>query len=1052
MKLSETAIHRPVLASMLSAALVLFGVIGYTRLSVRELPDIDPPIISVTTVLPGANAQVVETAVTDVLEEELSTIQGIRTLSSSSAEQTSNITLEFTLDRPVDVAAQDVRDKVSRVRGRLPVDVLEPVIAKQSADAQPFFWLALSSDNYDLMQLSDVADRLVKARLQSLPGVGSAQIFGERRYSMRVWVDPQALSARELTVQDVENAIASRNVEIPAGRIESTRREFSVRSLGELKTPQEFGEMVVASRGTQLIKLKDVARVELGPEDDRSIFRWKGTPSVAIGVVRQSKANLLNVAKSIRAELPAIQQTLPAGIKLESAFDGSKFVTHSIDDAKVTLLIAAILVVLIIFVFLRNVRATIIPGLAIPASIIATFAIMYFLGFSINNFTLLALTIAIGIVVDDAIIVLENAFRHQEELHEEPEEAAVRGTNEIGFAVIATTIALVAVFSPLAFLTGTAGRLLSEFGIAVAGAVVISGFVALTLTPMLCAKILRMQHQHGAMFQMFERGFKALSERYTQLLRKAIDHRRLVFWGTIGGVALTVFFLFGWPPARLPLLTQLQGVTRLQSELIPEDDRGFFLVVVRGPEGASLPYTDGYVRQVEAIIGRTPGVNGYFTIVGGFAGGVNSAFIGVIMQDGKRPSVNQTIGGMFPQLMGISGVLAFPYAPGAIGFSQPIQYVVQNPDFAKLTAMMGPFVGRVSQIKGLANVQPDLFVNKPELRVTFDRDRAEDLGVPVRDVAGALQTFLGGRRVSTFTRNDKLYYVMVQLDPKDRATPSDMNGIYLRGKNGQLVQLDALAKVEEGVGARQINHFNRIPSFTLSASVTGLTQGTALDSIDAVAKQMLPPGTTTALAGESREYKESGSAIYFAFVIALIVVFMVLASQFESLLHPLTVLTAVPLAVAGALLTLKFAAVLHRSGATLNLYSQIGMILLIGLVAKNSILLVEYTNQLREKGMDAVSALLEAGRIRLRPILMTSVATIMGAAPVAYGFGAGSAARKPLGYAIVGGVFFSTALTLFVVPAAYLVIPGIIEWLRTLPGRLYRLVWGRRQPVTAEGD
>ena len=1048
MKLSETAIRRPVLASMLSCALVLFGVIGYTRLAVRELPDIDPPIISVTTILPGANAQVVETAVTDVLEEELSTIQGIRTLSSASAEQTSNITLEFTLDRPVDVAAQDVRDKVSRVRGRLPVDVLEPVIAKQSADAQPFFWLALSSDNYDLMQLSDVADRLVKARLQSLPGVGSAQIFGERRYSMRVWVDPQALSARELTVQDVESAIASRNVEIPAGRIESTRREFSVRSLGELKTPQEFGEMVVASRGTQLIKLKDVARVELGPEDDRSIFRWKGTPSVAIGVVRQSKANLIDVARSIRDELPAIQQTLPLGVKLESAFDGSKFVTQSIDDAKVTLLIAAILVILIIFVFLRNVRATIIPGLAIPASIIATFAIMYFLGFSINNFTLLALTIAIGIVVDDAIIVLENAFRHQEELHEEPEEAATKATNEIAFAVIATTIALVAVFTPLAFLTGTAGRLLSEFGVAVAGAVVISGFVALTLTPMLCAKILRMQHQHGAIFQMFERGFNALSERYVQLLRKAIDHRQWVFWGTIGAVAVAVFFFFGWPSARrIPGLAQIQGMTRLQSELIPGDDRGFFLVIVRGPEGASLPYTDGYVRQVESIIGRTPGVNGYFTIVGGFAGGVNSAFIGVIMKDGKRPSVDQTIGGLFPQLMGISGVLAFPYSPGAIGFSQPIQYVVQNPDFAKLTAMMGPFVGRVSQIKGLANVQPDLFVNKPELRVTFDRDRAEDLGVPVRDVAGALQTFLGGRRVSTFTRNDKLYYVMVQLDPKDRATPSDMNGIYLRGKNGQLVQLDALAKVEEGVGARQINHFNRIPSFTVGASLMpGLAQGAALDSIDAVAKQMLPPGTTTALAGESREYKESGSAIYFAFMIALIVVFMVLASQFESLVHPLTVLTAVPLAVAGALLTLKFAAVIHRSGATLNLYSQIGMILLIGLVAKNSILLVEYTNQLREKGMDTASAILEAGRIRLRPILMTSVATIMGAVPVAYGFGAGSAARKPLGYAIVGGVFFSTALTLFVVPAAYLIFSGLRGRVRAPSDVLVPL------PKASEGD
>src|SRR3989454_7729110 len=674
MKLSETAIRRPVLASMLSAALVLFGVIGYTRLSVRELPDIDPPIISVSTVLPGANAQVVETAVTDVLEEELSTIQGLRTLSSTSSEQTSNIGLEFTLDRPVDIAAQDVRDKVSRVRGRLPVDVLEPVIAKQSADAQPFFWLALSSENYDLMQLSDIADRLVKARLQSLPGVGSAQIFGERRYSMRVWVQPEALSARGLTVQDVEGSIVSRNVEIPAGRIESTRREFSVRSLGELKTPQEFGELVVASQGNQLVKLKDVANVELGPEDNRSIFRYSGNPSVAIGVVRQSKANLIQVAQRIRAALPGIQQTLPQGVKLEIAFDGSVFVAHSINDARLTLVIAAILVVLIIFVFLRNLRATIIPGLAIPTSIITVFAILYFLGFSINNFTLLALTIAIGIVVDDAIIVLENAYRHQEELHEAPEPAAVKGTNEIGFAVIATTIALVAVFTPLGFLRGSTGRVLSEFGIAVAGAVVISGFVALTLTPMLCAKILRMSHSHGELFQMFERGFNALSERYAALLRRAVTHRTAVLVGAVAAGTLSGFVFLMFPP------------TRLQHELIPEDDRGFFLVVVRGPEGASLQYTDGYVRQVGQIIGRNADVNGYFTIVGGFAGGVNSAFVGVILKDwGQRQTtVQQMIGGLFPQLMGIAGVMAFPYPPGAIGFSQPIQYVRQNPDFAEL--------------------------------------------------------------------------------------------------------------------------------------------------------------------------------------------------------------------------------------------------------------------------------------------------------------------------------------------------------------------------------
>src|SRR5438445_813606 len=762
MKLSEVAIQRPVLASMASAALVLFGVIGYTRLSVRELPDIDPPIISVSTTLPGANAQVVETAVTDVLEEELSTIQGLRTLSSSSSEEHSQITLEFNLDRPVDVAAQDVRDKVSRVRGRLPVDVLEPVIAKQQADAQPFYWLALSSPNYDLMQLSDVADRLVKARLQSLAGVGSAGVYGERRFAMRVWVQPDQLSARSLTVQDVEGAINARNVEIPAGRIESTRREFSVRSLGQLKTPLEFRELVVASQGSQRTKLKDVANVELGPEDNRSIFRYDGIPSVAIGVVRQSKANLIDVARRIRQELPAIQQTLPLGVKLQIAFDGSVFVTHSINDARLTLLIAAILVVLIIFVFLRNVRATIIPGLAIPASIVSTFAIMYFLGFSINNFTLLALTIAIGIVVDDAIIVLENAYRHQEELHEAPEQAAINGTSEIGFAVIATTIALVAVFTPLGFLRGSTGRLLSEFGIVVAGAVVT--------------------------------------------------------------VALA-FVLY----------------RNLKQELIPDDDRGFFLVVAFAPEGSSLDYTDGYVRQIEQIIGKTPEVQGYFTIIGGFAGGVNRAFVGVILKDWseRRRSVQQLVGMLFTQLFGIAGLQAFPYSPGALGFSQPVQFVVQNPDIARLAPAMDTLVPRARAIKGLTNVDTDLRFNKPELRVTFDRDRAEDLGVPVRDVAAALQTFLGGRRVSTFTRNDKLYYVMVQLDSTHRATPSDMSGIYLRGRGQQLVQLGALAKVEEGVGPRQINHFNRVPSFTLSASlIPPFAQGEALDSLDRLARRV----------------------------------------------------------------------------------------------------------------------------------------------------------------------------------------------------------------------
>jgi multidrug efflux pump len=607
--------------------------------------------------------------------------------------------------------------------------------------------------------------------------------------------------------------------------------------------------------------------------------------------------------------------------------------------------------------------------------------------------------------VDDAIIVLENAYRHQEELNESPEEAAVKGTNEIGFAVIATTIALVAVFTPLGFLRGSTGRLLSEFGIAVAGAVVISGFVALTLTPMLCAKVLRVPHEHGAVFKAFERGFNAISERYATLLQTALRHRGIVVAGTVVTVLLA-FVLY----------------RNLKHELIPDDDRGFFLVIATGPEGASQDYTDGYVRQIEQIIGQTPDVAGYFTIIGGFAGGVNSAFIGVILKDWgeRKTTVQQMVGGLFPQLFGIAGVRAFPYAPGALGFSQPIQFVVQNPDFVRLGQAMDTLVARARAIPGITNVDTDLRVNKPELRVTFDRDRAEDLGVPVRDVAAALQTFLGGRRVSTFTRNAKLYYVMAQLDPAQRATPSDMSGLYLRGRGGQLMQLSALAKVEEGLGPRQINHFNRVPSFTLSASlIPPFSQGEALDALDQLAREVLPPGSTTELAGDSREFKESGGALYFAFGVALLVVFMVLASQFESMIHPFTVLLAVPLAITGALATLQVAAWLGRPGGTINLYSQIGMILLIGLVTKNSILLVEYTNQLKARGLDTVAAVVEAGRIRLRPILMTSVATIMGAIPVMIGVGAGSTSRRPLGYAIVGGIFFSTILTLFVVPVAY---------------------------------
>ena len=1000
MKLSDISIRRPVLASMLSLMLVLFGVIGYLKLPVREYPDVDPPVISINTVLPGASPQVVETAVTDILEEELSTLPGLRTLTSASAEQSSNITLEFTLDRDVDVAAQDVRDKVSRVRDRLPEDVREPVISKQEADADPFFWMALSGDNYSLLQLSDIADRLVKKRLQSLAGVGSAFIAGERRYSMRIWLSTASLAAYGVTVQDVEAAVRTRNVEIPAGRIESTKREFTVRSLGELKTPEEFRELVVRSSGGQLVKLKDLAQVELGPEDERGSLRFKGSTALGVGVVRQSKANLISVADEILAAMPAIQQSLPAGVKLEVAFDGSVYVRRSIQEAEETLVIAAGLVIMIIFVFLRNLRATIIPGLAIPTSIVATFGIMYFLGYSINNLTLLALTLAIGIVVDDAIIVLENAYRHQEELHEDPVTAATNGTREIAFAVIATTISLVAVFTPLAFLQGNTGRLFNEFGIAVAGSVVISGFVALTLTPMLCARVLRVPPRHGALYQLLERGFDGLATGYARSLGWALRRRGLVVGFVLLSAAGAVFLFKG-----------------LKREFVPPEDRGWFLTFAIAPEGSTLQYTDAYQRRLEAILARTDGIESYFSVVGGFLGNPSQGIVFCLLEDWatRTRSVDQIIGEVQPQYFGVPGVMAFASNPPAFGgFGKPMQFVVQHPNFDSLVHGVDTLVKRARMIPGLINVDSDLRVNKPQLTVSFDRDRAEDLGVPVGDVAGALQTLLGGRRISTFTRDNKQYDVIAQLGAVERATPSDMTGIYVRGREGALVQLSSVATIQEGVGPRQLSHFNRIRSATVDANLMpGFTLGEALDSMRALGREVLPAGSSVALSGESRELEESGSSLYFAFVLALVVVFMVLASQFESLIHPLTVLLAVPLAVTGALLTLF----LFKS--TINLYSQIGMVLLIGLVTKNSILLVEYANQLKERGMATLDAVVEAARIRLRPILMTSVSTIMGALPIALGLGAGSISRRPLGYAIAGGILVSTLLTLYVVPVVY---------------------------------
>jgi multidrug efflux pump len=683
------------------------------------------------------------------------------------------------------------------------------------------------------------------------------------------------------------------------------------------------------------------------------------------------------------------------------AYDGSVFVQRSILEAKETLLITAGLVILIIFLFLATVRATVIPALAIPVSIVGTFAVLNAFGYSVNTLTLLGLILAIGIVVDDAIIVMENAYRHQEELHKDPQTAAIDGTREITTAVIATTISLLAVFSPLLFLTGATGRLFNEFGAAVGGSVLISGIVALTLTPMLSAKILRVAARESRFHHVVGVVLNGITSRYERLLGRGLAHPFIV----IGGGALltlSAFFLF----------------KNLKREFVPPDDRGFFFTFVVAPEGASVAYTDGYLKQLEAIVEKTKDVRSSFGIIG-FGGPPSSGFLGTILEDWdkRKRTAQDIIGEVQPQFFGVPGVFAFAINPPAFGgFGAPVQFVVQNRDFEALVRGMDTLTAVARTIPGLLNVDTDLRVTKPELVVDLDRDRAEDLGVPAATIATTLQTLLGGRDVSRFTSENKLYDVILRLDPRERATPSDISGIQVRGRNNTLVPLDAVTRVEERIGPRQLNHYDRVRSFTLSASMApGFTLGEALDSLNARAAKVLPAGSTVELAGESREFKESGGALYFAFALALIFVFMVLAAQYESLLHPFTVLLAVPLAVTGALMALWI------TKSTLNVYSQIGMILLIGLVSKNSILLVTYANQLRLEGHDALSAMREAGRIRLRPILMTSVATIFGALPIALGLGAGATSRRPLGYSIIGGMVLSTMLTLFLVPAVFVV-------------------------------
>ncbi|MBK7701953.1 MAG: efflux RND transporter permease subunit [bacterium] len=1005
MKLSEVSVQRPVFATVMSLAIVLLGVISYTRLPVREYPDIDPPIVSVSTYYRGASPSVVETEITDVLEETFSTLEDVKSLTSSSREQGSTITIEFELSRDVDEAANDVRDRVSRARGSLPPEAEDPVVEKVDTNAQPIVWLALQSDAHGTLEMSDLADRVLKDRLQRLPGVGSVFIGGERRYAMRVWLDPQRLAARGLTAGDVAAALARENAEIPAGRVEGEQREFAVRTRGELYSAEEFGAVVVATREGGVVRLRDVADVAVGAEDERTVTRYNGLPSIGMGVVKQGKASTLEVAAAVRDALPALREELPPGMRLEVAFDSSLFISESIHEVRDTLLIAVALVILVILVFLKSLRATLIPVLAIPVSIVGAATVALALGFTINILTLLALVLAIGLVVDDAIVVLENVYRHLE-MGKSRRRATLDATKEIGFAIVSTTISLVAVFIPLSFLSGTVGTLFREFGISVAVAVLLSGFVALTLTPMLCSRMLTPlsgKRQSWAE-RSFEAFFTGLNRAYVATLRWCLGHRALVLLSAAVMIAAAAFVY------RL-----------LPRELVPVEDRSAAFGIVIAPEGSTLDYTDAAMSQVEAALMPLPERRGLFSAVGlgfGGPGRVTDGFVflNLARADERDRTQQEIVQSVFPQLMGIPGVLAFVINPPSLGGSfnsNPVEYVLKGDSYEQLGQAVQIMMAKAQQLGYLVNLDSDLRLNKPQLDIVIDRERAGQLGVSVAEIGSTLESLLGGRVVGNYKSGSKQYDVIVQMRPSARATPDAIGGLLVRGTAG-LVPLANVVTVRETVAPKELNHYNRVRAATLSASLApGVDLGTALDALDRIVRDDLPPGVTRELKGQSREYRESSGSLNFLFGLAVVFIFLVLAAQFESFIHPLTILLSVPLAVVGALLSLFFL----KQG--LNIYSQIGLIMLIGLVTKNAILIVEYGNQRRDGGESAREAIVQAAAIRLRPILMTSFSTIFGILPIALGLGAGGESRRPLGVTVVSGMLFSTFLTLVLVPVVY---------------------------------
>lgn len=1007
MVLSDVSIKRPVFATVMSLLILVFGFAALNQLPVREYPDIDPPVVSVSTDYTGAAAEVVDTQITQVIEGAISGIEGIRSIESSTEQGESRTTIEFNTSRDVDVAANDVRDAVARVVSRLPDEADAPVVRKADSNARPMMWLTLRSDVWDSAQLSDFADRVLKDRLAVVDGVAEVLIGGERRYAVRVWLDPERLAARDMTVAEVERALRANNVELPGGSVESVSRDFTVRTEGRLNRVEEFRNMVIRRDGNVLLRLGDVADVQLGVESDVSRLRANGQTAIGMGITRQSKANTVAVSDRVSEELERIRDSLPPEVTITESYDESIFIRASIKEVLITLAISVALVILVIFVFLRSWRATLIPAVTIPVAVIGAFIGLGFLGFSINVLTLLAIILAIGLVVDDAIVMLENIQRRIDE-GEKPLVAAYLGARQVAFAVIATTLTLVAVFVPISFMGGNIGRLFSEFGFTLASAVVVSSFVALTLAPMLCSKWLRHspeQEEGHSIWMATERVLGGLNRGYERLLRLSLRHPGLLLGVGAAGMILAV--------AIFP---------RLPQELAPTEDRGVIIMPTSAPRGSTADYTEHHVRQIEQKLlpYLEKGVAERMLAIVGFRGEADNAFIilGLNHWDERNVKQQSVATELFPQLAQVPGVRSIPVNPpglGQSGFSQPVSFVIGGPDYESVQQWSEEILQRAQDNPNLINLETDFELTRPELRVHIDRQRAADLDVTVEDVGLTLQTVLASREVTTYMDRGREYDVIVQAQDASRATPSDLGRIYLRPREGgDLIPLQALVDVDE-VGANpDLRRIDRLPAVVISGSLApGYDLGTALNYLNGLAQDYLPPEARVSYKGLSREFQDSSAAIYLTFALAFVIVFLVLAAQFESWIHPLIIMLTVPLSVTGALVAL------WASGISLNIYSQIGIIMLLGLMAKNGILIVEFANQLRDQGMAVQEAILQGSIMRFRPVLMTTISTIFGAVPLVLASGAGAESRAAIGMVILGGLIFASTLTLFIIPVLY---------------------------------